>query len=270
MNNPARTSPAAAIPFQSPNVMPRWKRALDIVGCLAAMPFLLPLVVFMAIVTRFWAPGPIFFRQERIGINGSRFTMFKFRTMKAGAPTSSHQTHLKDLIKSNKPMVKLDAKSDSRIIPFGRILRATGLDELPQVFNVLQGNMSLVGPRPCVQYEFEDYLPWQKERLNALPGLTGLWQVSGKNRLTFEQMIHLDIRYTREKSLWMDLRCIVMTIPALVIQVMDTRRAQKAADKAAATAAQVPHAVGAEVINRNARRELVRFRFPAETSAAQD
>lgn len=268
MNTQAQVSQAQTVPFQSPNVMPRWKRILDIAGCLAAMPFLLPLVVLMAVITRFWAPGPIFFRQERIGVNGSRFTMFKFRTMKAGAATTTHQAHLKDLIKSNKPMVKLDAKSDSRIIPFGRILRATGLDELPQVFNVLQGDMSLVGPRPCVQYEFDDYLPWQKERLNALPGLTGLWQVSGKNRLTFEQMIHLDIRYTREKSLWMDLRCIVMTIPALVIQVMDTRKAQKEADRAAA--AQIPQAVGAEIINRNARRELVRFRFPAETSAARD
>ena len=253
-------------------VLPTWKRALDIAGCLAAMPFLLPLVLFMSIVTRFWAPGPVFFRQERIGVNGSRFTMFKFRTMKAGAATTTHQNHLKDLIKSNKPMVKLDAKSDSRIIPFGRILRATGLDELPQVFNVLRGEMSLVGPRPCVQYEFDDYLPWQKERLNALPGLTGLWQVSGKNRLTFEQMIRLDIDYTRRKSLWMDLRIIVMTIPALVIQVLDTRRAQKQAD-AEATAARQPalkQAVGAEIITRNARRELVRFRFPAETSTARD
>lgn len=268
MNNQATTSAASVVPMRGQSVLPRWKRILDIAGCLAAMPFLLPLVVFMALITRFAAPGPIFFRQERIGVNGSRFTMFKFRTMKAGAATTTHQAHLKDLIKSNKPMVKLDAKSDSRIIPFGRILRATGLDELPQVFNVMKGDMSLVGPRPCVQYEFDDYLPWQKERLNALPGLTGLWQVSGKNRLSFEQMVRLDIRYTREKSLWMDLRCIVMTIPALVIQVMDTRRAQKLADKAAA--ATVSQAVGAEIIQRNARRELVRFRFPVETSAAGD
>jgi lipopolysaccharide/colanic/teichoic acid biosynthesis glycosyltransferase len=150
--------------------------------------------------------------------------------------------------------------------PGPRVVRTPRL--LPGLWSVLRGEMSLVGPRPCVPYEFEDYQPWQKERLNALPGLTGLWQVSGKNRLSFEQMIHLDIRYTREKSLWMDLRCIVMTIPALVIQVMDTRRAQRQADKASAATIPLEQAVGAEIINRNARRELVRFRFPAETSAA--
>jgi lipopolysaccharide/colanic/teichoic acid biosynthesis glycosyltransferase len=118
-------------------------------------------------------------------------------------------------------MVKIDTR-DSRLIPGGRILRATGLDELPQIINVLRGEMSIVGPRPCIPYEYEKYQPWQRERFDTLPGITGLWQVSGKNRTTFEEMMHLDIRYARTKTLWMDLRIIVMTPVAIATQIYDT------------------------------------------------
>src|SRR5208283_2113683 len=113
---------------------------------------------------------------------------------------------------------------DSRIIPFGLLLRVSGLDELPQIINVLRGEMSMVGPRPCLAYECDNYLPWQWERFNTLPGLTGLWQVSGKNQTTFAEMMRLDISYTREKTLWLDLKIILKTIPAILGQVWQDRK----------------------------------------------
>ncbi len=115
-----------------------------------------------------------------------------------------------------------------RIIPFGLLLRLSGLDELPQLINVLRGEMSIVGPRPCLAYECENYLPWQRERFNTLPGLTGLWQVNGKNQTTFAEMMRLDISYTREKTLWLDLTIIVKTIPAILGQVSQSRKRKKA------------------------------------------
>ena len=124
-------------------------------------------------------------------------------------------------------MAKLDARGDARIIPFGLLLRSSGLDELPQLINVLRGEMSMVGPRPCLPYECDDYLPWQRERFNTLPGLTGLWQVSGKNRTTFAEMMQLDITYTRKKTLWLDLAIIVKTIPAILGQVLSSRKKKK-------------------------------------------
>jgi lipopolysaccharide/colanic/teichoic acid biosynthesis glycosyltransferase len=131
------------------------------------------------------------------------------------------------LITSDVPMTKMDARGDSRIIPFGKLLRSSGLDELPQLINVLKGEMSLVGPRPCLPYDAEKYLPWQQERFNAVPGLTGLWQVSGKNRTTFTRMMQLDIEYARKKSLWLDLKIICKTVPALLVQMWDMRHRKK-------------------------------------------
>jgi lipopolysaccharide/colanic/teichoic acid biosynthesis glycosyltransferase len=130
-------------------------------------------------------------------------------------------------MKSDSPMTKLDNAGDSRLIPCGLLLRTLGLDELPQILNVLKGEMSLVGPRPCLPYEYERYLPRHRQRCMTLPGLTGLWQTSGKNRTTFEEMIDLDVHYVRHKSLLMDLRIIGMTIPALLSQASDVRRSQK-------------------------------------------
>jgi lipopolysaccharide/colanic/teichoic acid biosynthesis glycosyltransferase len=128
---------------------------------------------------------------------------------------------------SNAPMVKMDAKHDSRLIPGGWLLRATGLDELPQIINVLRGDMTLVGPRPCIPYEYEKYTTWQKERFASLPGLTGLWQVSGKNKTTFNEMISFDIKYAKTKSLWLDLKIMLLTLPALLQQVYETRTSRK-------------------------------------------
>jgi lipopolysaccharide/colanic/teichoic acid biosynthesis glycosyltransferase len=124
-------------------------------------------------------------------------------------------------------MAKLDLHGDPRLIPGGWWLRASGLDELPQIINVLRGEMSLVGPRPCLPYEYDRYLPWQKERFSTLPGLTGLWQVSGKNKTTFDEMMHLDIHYARNKSLWLDLKILLMTVSAVIIEIKNTRRGRK-------------------------------------------
>ena len=120
-------------------------------------------------------------------------------------------------------MTKLDSRRDPRLIPFGAALRATGLDELPQLINVLRGEMSIVGPRPCIPYEYELYEPWQRQRFNAVPGLTGLWQVSGKNRTTFTEMIRLDIEYSQRQSVGLDLKIVLKTLPALWQQCLDNR-----------------------------------------------
>jgi lipopolysaccharide/colanic/teichoic acid biosynthesis glycosyltransferase len=202
----------------------RWKRILDISVILLALPLLLPLLIFVTVLIRTVSTGPVLFQQERVGYLGRRFMCFKFRTMFVGADTAVHQGHLRDLMDSNAPMTKMDSEGDPRIIPFGVLLRSSGLDELPQLINVLRGEMSLVGPRPCLPYEYERYLPWQRERFAALPGLTGLWQVSGKNRTTFVEMIQLDIKYARAKSFWFDLKIMVRTIPALISQIWETRQ----------------------------------------------
>ncbi len=210
-----------------PFVMPFWKRSIDIICALIAMPVLGVCALFMAIVTKLVSPGPILFKQERIGFQGRRFKIYKFRTMFVSADTGVHQSYFKDLMQTNAPMTKLDAKGDKRLIPGGWLLRASGLDELPQLINVLKGDMSLVGPRPCIPSEFEQYLPWQRERVNATPGLTGLWQVSGKNRTTFDEMIRFDIKYARSISLGLDLKIIVSTVPALLQQIGDTLQRRK-------------------------------------------
>jgi lipopolysaccharide/colanic/teichoic acid biosynthesis glycosyltransferase len=207
--------------------IPAWKRALDVIAILLALPCVLPVAVVIALVIRATSAGPILFQQERVGCRGRRFMCLKFRTMFCGAETATHQGHLKNLMDADVPMVKMDARGDARIIPFGKILRSAGLDELPQLINVLKGEMSLVGPRPCLPYEAEQYLPWQQERFNAAPGLTGLWQVSGKNRTTFTKMIQLDIEYSRRKNLWLDLVIIFKTVPALLVQMWDMRQQKK-------------------------------------------
>jgi lipopolysaccharide/colanic/teichoic acid biosynthesis glycosyltransferase len=203
------------------------KRTLDALLILLALPFVIPLALLVALLIRSGSRGPVLFRQERVGYQGRRFMCFKFRTMFVDADTTTHQGHLHQLMNSNIPMMKMDSRGDPRIIPFGLFLRASGLDELPQLINVLRGEMSLVGPRPCLPYEYDKYLPWQKERFGTVPGLTGFWQVSGKNQTTFVEMIQLDIKYAKNKTLWWDLKIILMTVPALIIQMLETRQARK-------------------------------------------
>jgi len=207
--------------------MPPWKRGLDLCCCVLAFPFFALLTTFVAALMRFTSPGPIFFRQERVGLNGRRFKIYKFRSMHVGADTRGHQAYFAQLMQTNSPMQKLDNRGDSRLIAGAWLLRSTGLDELPQIVNVWQGDMSIVGPRPCIPYEFEQYTDDQKARFDSAPGLTGLWQVSGKNRTTFDEMIRLDTAYSSRKSLWLDIKIILMTVPALCIQVADVRRARR-------------------------------------------
>lgn len=215
-------------PSPKANQALRWKRTLDVLLILLALPFLIPLALLLALLIRSGSRGPVLFKQERIGYRGRRFLCFKFRTMVVDADTAAHQGHLLQLMNSNIPMAKMDSEGDPRIISFGVLLRASGLDELPQLINVLRGEMSLVGPRPCLPYEYEQYLPWQRERFETMPGLTGLWQVSGKNKTTFVEMVVLDIMYAKHKTLWWDLKIIMMTVPALVIQMLETRQVRKA------------------------------------------
>jgi exopolysaccharide production protein ExoY len=207
--------------------LPVWKRVLDVACCLVALPFLAGTALWAFLITTTAARGPIFFRQERVGYLGRRFMIYKFRTMHVSASVSAHEAHFSQLMKSNAPMQKLDSRGDSRLIPGGWLLRATGLDELPQIINVLRGDMSIVGPRPCIPYEYERYSVAQRERLKSLPGLTGLWQVSGKNRTTFDEMVRLDIAYGQKLTLATDVAIMLRTLPALITQIADTRKARK-------------------------------------------
>lgn len=211
-----------------PDALPAWKRGLDFACLFFAAPALVPVMAVIAIIIRFSSRGPILFRQERIGLRGEPFQLVKFRTMKQCAETDSHRTYLQRLIESNDaPMEKMDA-NDHRLIPMGGLLRASGLDELPQIFNILRGEMSLVGPRPCIRYEYERYKPEHRERLNAVPGLTGLWQVSGKNKTTFPEMVELDIRYSRNLSLLQDVAILIRTFPVVIEQTREAAERKRA------------------------------------------
>ena len=163
----------------------RWKRVLDITCILLASPLLIPLGAIIALYIKLVSPGPVHFKQERVGFRRQPFPCLKFRTMVANAETNSHQQHLEQLMDSGVPMMKLDLAGDERLIPGAVVLRSLGLDELPQLLNVLRGEMSLVGPRPSMAYECTKYRRHHWRRFDTLPGLTGLWQVSGKNRTTF-------------------------------------------------------------------------------------
>lgn len=205
--------------------IPVWKRAFDIVGSLCALVLLLPLFLIVGIYIKTVSPGPIFFKQKRVGCGGTSFELYKFRTMKVNADASIHQQYLTELINSSKngknpgdPMKKL--LKDPRIIPFGGFIRASGLDELPQLINVLVGHMSLVGPRPSIFYEVEHYRLWHKGRFDVIPGLTGLWQISGKNKLGFNEMIRLDIQYAKKCSFLLDLKILLKT-PYTVYQQLN-------------------------------------------------
>jgi lipopolysaccharide/colanic/teichoic acid biosynthesis glycosyltransferase len=198
------------------------KRALDLAGSLATLGVLSPLFLLIAALVRMSSPGPIFFRQVRVGYLTKPFTMLKFRTMHAGADHGLHREFVSSFIKgqshngaSKEQLFKLT--NDPRITRIGRFLRNTSLDELPQLWNVLRGDMSLVGPRPALPYELEQYEPWHRRRfLEAKPGITGLWQVTGRSRTTFDEMVRLDLQYARTRSLWTDIKILLAT-PAAVV-----------------------------------------------------
>ena len=231
--SPSNDSPPSAQPavpgeaHYGVNALPQWKRVFDIVVIIAAAPVWFPMMIFISLWIKLVSPGPVFFRQQRVGLHGKKFMMLKFRSMKPHAETDNHENHFDHLVQNNQPMTKLDVAGDHRMISSGWILRATGLDELPQLFNVIRGNMSLVGPRPCTPRELANFQPAQLERFNATPGLTGYWQVNGKNKTTFNEMIDLDVFYARNLSLRLDLAIIRKTIPALLAQVSDSQKVRE-------------------------------------------
>jgi len=196
------------------------KRAIDILGSLGALILFSPLLAVIAIIIKCTSAGPVFHCNKRLGQYGKEFWFYKFRTMSANNDSHIHREYVARLIagapeaEQNDGLFKLT--SDPRITPFGRFLRRTSLDELPQFVNVLLNNMSLVGPRPPLPYEFERYRPWHNRRvLEQKPGITGLWQVEGRSRTSFDDMVRMDIRYAAAQSLWLDLKILIQTPAAM-------------------------------------------------------
>ena len=205
-------------------VGPTMKRLIDIVGSASLLVLLSPIAALVACAIKLTSKGPVHFRQKRIGEYGKPFTFLKFRTMYVDNDASGHKEYVRQLIAGCAPKQPTNGNSngnsegvfklthDPRITPVGRFLRRTSLDELPQLFNVLRGEMSLVGPRPPLPYEVEAYATWHRRRfLEAKPGITGLWQVYGRSRVGFDDMVRLDLRYARECSPWLDLKILLQT-----------------------------------------------------------
>ena len=203
--------------------LPAWKRLMDIMGAAFGLLLLSPVMLLLAIFIKTISTGPVLFKQERIGFLGKKFGCYKFRTMNLNASCDVHNTYVNRFINSDGPMYKLD-KADSRIIRFGRIIRMTGLDELPQLFNVLLGDMSLIGPRPCIPYEADEFKLWHRKRFDVVPGITGLWQVNGKNRTSFTEMMRFDISYASKRNFYLDTAILLKTIPAIIEQVTENRK----------------------------------------------
>ncbi len=188
------------------------KRPLDVLGSLLGLVVLSPVFLIIAVLIRLDSPGPILFRQVRIGKDGRPFWFFKFRSMVENAEEMKQKLmHLNEL---EGPVFKIS--EDPRITPIGRFLRKTSLDELPQLLNVLYGQMSLVGPRPPLPCEVEKYEGWQRDKLTVLPGITCLWQISGRNHIGFTEWMRLDIEYIRRQSLGLDFKILIRTLPAVL------------------------------------------------------
>lgn len=192
---------------------PKWKRWMDIAGSLLGLATLWPVFLMVAIFTKCVSRGPVFFRQRRYGVGGRPFVVRKFRTMEVSHVPARHLTYVAALMQNGQPLKKLDHEFE--IIRGGRILRQLGIDELPQLINVLKGEMSLVGPRPDVMPP-SSFRQWRRRRFEVLPGITGLWQVSGKNRTTFATMMRLDMAYIRRRSFWLDVAILLRTVLAVV------------------------------------------------------
>jgi lipopolysaccharide/colanic/teichoic acid biosynthesis glycosyltransferase/GGDEF domain-containing protein len=196
------------------------KRVVDVIGAIVGILLFMPAILIFAIAIKMTSRGPVFFKQERIGFMGQKFMLFKFRTMYHGCDDETHKTYVKNLIKnqmekcekeeSEKKVYKIE--NDDRITSVGRFLRKSSMDELPQFYNVLRGDMSLVGPRPPIAYEVGEYQTWHLRRvLEAKPGITGLWQVKGRSRTSFDEMVRMDILYVNNRSLWLDIKILIQT-----------------------------------------------------------
>ncbi len=201
------------------------KRLMDIVGSIVLLLLASPLMLAIAIAVKLSSPGPILFRQTRVGRGGVPFPFLKFRSMYVDSDDRLHREYVQKLIDgkhnevnqgdASNPTYKM--KADPRITPVGRFIRRTSIDELPQLFNVLTGQMSLVGPRPPIPYEVEKYQSWHMRRVQTMrPGITGLWQVEGRSRTTFDEMVRLDLRYIRNWSIWLDIKILFKTVAVVL------------------------------------------------------
>jgi len=188
------------------------KRGIDVVFSLLVLVFTAPLIALITLTIKLDSPGPVLFRQDRVGKGGKPFTLYKFRSMMIGA--DEQKQLLRDLNEANGPIFKI--KDDPRITRVGRLLRRFSLDELPQFYNVLRGDMSIIGPRPPLPEEVAQYQPWHMRRLEIAPGITGLWQVSGRSELPFDEMALLDIYYVEQWSPALDFKILLRTIPTIL------------------------------------------------------
>src|SRR5438874_1475530 len=198
------------------------KRSSDLIIATVALTLLSPLWLLIALLIKLDSRGPVFYKQERVGMDGRVFLFYKFRSMQVGSDDTSHREYQRAYISGRpdsnlgddeRPVFKL--RTDDRITRVGKLLRKTSLDELPQLFNVVRGDMSIVGPRPPIPYEVENYQLWHRKRLDMKPGITGLWQVSGRNRLAFDEMVRMDLYYIENWSLLLDLKIILQTLPVM-------------------------------------------------------
>jgi lipopolysaccharide/colanic/teichoic acid biosynthesis glycosyltransferase len=201
----------------------RVKRMIDIVFTLLIFIPLCIVVAIVALMIRLDSPGPIFFRQKRVGLNETEFEMLKFRSMYCNSDDALHREATSQFMNGSTLSNGSDRSkvykltNDSRITRVGRFLRKTSIDELPQFFNVLYGDMTLVGPRPALRYEVELYSPQDRLRLCGKPGLTGIWQVYGRSRVSFQEMVRMDIEYLQQQSVWQDLKLIALTVPVMLL-----------------------------------------------------
>jgi lipopolysaccharide/colanic/teichoic acid biosynthesis glycosyltransferase len=194
--------------------LPLWKRALDVTGALVGLVLLAPLFAVVAVAIKLTSRGPVFFGQMRSGRGGKPFKMWKFRSMVADA--EARKKELQALNEQDGAAFKI--KNDPRVTRVGRFLRSTSIDELPQLWNVLRGEMSLVGPRPLPCSETASCAGWQRQRLDATPGLTCIWQVYGRCRVSFADWVRMDVRYIRSRSLWQDVKLLLLTLPVVLLR----------------------------------------------------
>lgn len=196
------------------------KRVIDLAGSFVGLVLFSPVFLILAACIKLTSKGPIFFRQKRVGQYGKHFEFLKFRSMLANSDPAIHQAYVESLIEAGKSKIETEGEkpkvfkiqNDPRVTPIGRFIRKTSLDELPQLINVLRGDMSLVGPRPPIPYEVEKYEIWHRRRIfEVQPGITGLWQVEGRSRTTFDEMVRLDLKYVQEWSNWMDIKILIRT-----------------------------------------------------------
>jgi len=204
----------------------RTKRVLDLVTAAIGLTLAAPFALVVAVLIRLTSPGPVVFKQKRIGRDGEEFLFFKFRSMRMGCDDTSHREYIKLFIEGNEEGLRNYQKGkrkiykmtcDDRVTTVGRFLRRTSLDEVPQLLNVLRGDMSMVGPRPHIPYEVDLYKDWHRRRLEGLPGITGWWQIHGRSRVTFDESVRMDIWYLEHQSLILDIRIMLRTVTKAIV-----------------------------------------------------